>query len=80
VTIAFPASDITCAVEFDENGDPAKLVECRGKWLKVPETATLKRSKKRPVWSGSRKGWTWREDGQEYCCPGVWLEAPKALP
>jgi len=31
------------------------------------------------TWSGSHSGWRWPNDGEAYCCPGVWLEAPSAL-
>ena len=79
VTITFPNADITCAVEFDEHGDPSRLTGCRSSWLKIPATAKLRKSKKRPVWSGSHKGWTWRDSGEAYCCPGMWITAPKAL-
>lgn len=79
VTLAFSKADITCTVEFDDGGDPARLVDCAGKWLKVPKTNALKRAKRRPIWSGSKKDWTWKSDGETYCCPGMWIEAPKPL-
>lgn len=77
--LTFPKSEITCTVGFDEAGDPTHLTECRGDWLDMPETNELRRAKKQPIWTGSRKGWRWKEDGEEYCCPGLWIEAPKAL-
>jgi hypothetical protein len=78
-TLAFPMAEITCVVEFGEDGNPARLVECQSGWLVVPKTNALRRAKKQPIWTGSRSGWRWKEDGQEYCCPGMWLEAPKSL-
>jgi hypothetical protein len=72
-------NDVRCKdVEFDENGHPAKLLGCRSKWLKIPKNNKLKKQKNQNIWAGSYSGWWW-EDGDKYCCPGMWLEAPAAL-
>jgi len=79
-SITFPIADLTCdEVVFDDAGDPAELRGCASKWLRVPKTISLKRSRDGQVWSGSHSGWRWPGDGEKYCCPGVWLEAPSAL-
>jgi hypothetical protein len=79
-SITFPVADLTCGeVVFDGAGDPAELRGCASKWLRVPKTIALKRSRDGQVWSGSHSGWRWPGDGEAYCCPGVWLEAPAAL-
>jgi len=79
-SITFPIADLTCdEVVFDGAGDPAELRGCRSAWLRVPASATLRKSAKGDVWSGSHKGWRWPNDGERYCCPGVWIEAPAAL-
>lgn len=78
--LAFQKRDVVCDdVSFDENGDPRELVGCRSSWLKVPASNRLKTDRNRTVWSGSHKGWRWKGDGERYCCPGLWLEAPKSL-
>jgi len=79
-SITFPIADLTCdEVVFAANGDPAELRGCASKWLRVPKTIALARSRGGDVWSGSHSGWRWPGDGEKYCCPGVWLEAPAAL-
>jgi hypothetical protein len=80
LSITFPIADLTCdEVVFDEAGDPSELRGCRSTWLRVPANAALKRSRAGDVWSGSHSGWRWPSDGEKYCCPGLWLEAPAAL-
>jgi hypothetical protein len=80
LSITFPVADITCdEVVFDAAGDPAQLRGCRGKWLRVPSTVSLQRSRAGDVWSGSHSGWRWPGDGETYCCPGLWIEAPPSL-
>jgi len=80
LSITFPIADLTCdEVLFDEAGDPWELRGCRSTWLRVPKTAELKRSRAGDVWSGSHSGWRWPSDGEAYCCPGLWIEAPAAL-
>lgn len=77
--LRFPVADAVCEdVEFDAAGDPARLVGCKGGWLVMPREAELARARGQDVWSGSHRGWRWR-DGERYCCPGLWLEAPKSL-
>ncbi len=72
-------NDIRCKdVEFDEKGHPAKLLGCRSNWLKIPRNNKLKKLKRQNIWVGSRSGWSW-ENGEKYCCPGIWLEAPAEL-
>ena len=72
-------NDVRCKdVEFDENGHPAKLLGCRSNWLKIPKNNKLKKQKNQNIWAGSYSGWRWK-DGDAYCCPGMWLEAPAAL-
>lgn len=79
-TLRFQMSDVVCDdVVFDENGDPSRLTGCRGAWLRVPATARLRPDRAHRVWSGSHSGWRWGSDGQKYCCPGIWLEAPASL-
>jgi hypothetical protein len=79
-SITFPIADLTCDdVVFDAAGDPSELRSCRSKWLRVPSTAALKRDRTGDMWSGSHAGWRWPNDGETYCCPGVWIEAPAAL-
>jgi hypothetical protein len=80
VSITFPIADLTCAeVVFDSAGDPAELRGCSSTWLRVPATASLKRSRTGDVWSGGHAGWRWPGDGERYCCPGLWIEAPASL-
>ena len=77
--LKFPVADAICEhVEFDAHGDPAKLLDCRGGWLRIPRDNLLTRAKNQDVWSGSHRGWRWK-DGSRYCCPGLWLEPPKSL-
>ena len=79
-SITFPIADLTCdEVVFDGAGDPAQLRGCRSAWLRVPASIALKRSAEGDVWSGGHSGWRWPNDGERYCCPGVWIEAPAAL-
>jgi hypothetical protein len=79
-SITFPIADLTCdEIVFDAAGDPAELRGCASKWLRVPKAISLKRSRDGVTWSGSHSGWRWPNDGEAYCCPGVWLEAPSAL-
>jgi hypothetical protein len=79
-SITFPVADLTCGeVVFDAAGDPSELRSCSSKWLRVPATAALRRSRAGDVWSGSHAGWRWPSDGETYCCPGLWIEAPEAL-
>jgi hypothetical protein len=79
-SITFPIADLTCdEVVFDAAGDPAELRSCRSAWLSVPQTVALRRDRTGAVWSGSHAGWRWPGDGESYCCPGVWIEAPGAL-
>jgi hypothetical protein len=79
-SITFPIADLTCdEVVFDAVGDPAELRSCRSTWIRVPKTIALARSRGGDVWSGSHSGWRWPNDGEAYCCPGVWLEAPASL-
>ena len=79
-SIAFPVADLTCEeVVFDAKGDPSELRECRSTWLRVPKSAALARGRRGDVWSGSHAGWRWPKDGETYCCPGLWIEAPAAL-
>lgn len=63
-------------VEFDSNGDPETLLGCRSDGKTIPRKNALKR--KDDIWSGSHGGWRWRGGGK-YCCPGMWLQAPKPL-
>ncbi len=78
--LKFQKKDVVCNdVEFDDNGDPRKLVGCRSSWIKIPANNTLRPDKNRKIWSGSHKGWRWKGDGERYCCPGIWLEAPSSL-
>ena len=63
----------------DENGDPARLLDCKSAWLSVPRNNKLTKMKKQDVWTGSHSGWRWPRDREKYCCPGVWLQAPKVL-
>jgi hypothetical protein len=80
LSIKFPIADLTCdEVVFDEAGDPSELRGCRSTWLRVPPNALLKRNRAGDVWSGSQAGWRWPSDGEKYCCPGLWIEAPAAL-
>ncbi|MBN2804090.1 MAG: hypothetical protein JXR91_13430 [Deltaproteobacteria bacterium] len=73
-------NDVKCSdVEFDENGDPSLLKGCYSNWLKIPSSNKLKKGKGQPIWSGSHSGWWWKGDKEKYCCPGIWLEAPKSL-
>lgn len=77
VAITFPVADLTCRrVVWDASGDPARLEECRSRWLRVPAAIDLVR--RDDTWSGSHAGWRWR-DGETYCCPGAWISAPDAL-
>ncbi len=69
---------IECAdVVFDDTGNPRELRGCRSGWLRIPRNNRLTRAKKQPLWTRSRSGWFWRSDGEPYCCPGMWLEAPQ---
>jgi len=77
--LRFQSSDVVCQdVEFDEGGDPSALLGCAGAWLRIPKRNRLRKARGRAVWSGSHRGWKWR-DGEDYCCPGLWLEAPSSL-
>jgi hypothetical protein len=77
--LKFQVADVVCEdVEFDAAGDPARLVGCRAGWLVMPRDVDLTRARGQEVWSGSHGGWRWH-DGERYCCPGLWLEAPKSL-
>jgi len=77
--LRFQASDVVCEdVRFDEGGDPAELLGCRSPWLVVPRRNRLVKAKRQDIWSGSHSGWRWK-DGERYCCPGIWIEAPAAL-
>lgn len=79
-SITFPIADLTCdEVVFDAAGDPAELRGCRSTWLRVPASATLRKGAEGDVWSGGHSGWRWPKDGERYCCPGLWIEAPAAL-
>jgi hypothetical protein len=76
--ITFPVADLTCRETiFDGNGDPQELRGCASRWIRVPSIIRLKRGA-HDLWSGSHSGWRWG-DGEAYCCPGVWIEAPAAL-
>lgn len=78
--LKFQVSDVVCQdVEFDEEGNPSRLLDCAGAWLRVPRDNTLQKARGQDTWSGSHRGWKWR-DGSKYCCPGLWLEAPDSLP
>jgi hypothetical protein len=69
--------DIRCAdVRFDDNGDPAELLDCQCDWLHIPADNPLKKAKNQNIWSGSHGGWRWKSDGEPYCCPGMWIEGP----
>ena len=77
--LKFQVSDVVCEdVEFDASGDPSRLIDCVGGWLRVPRNNTLKKAKRQELWSGSHRGWKWK-DGSKYCCPGMWLEPPRSL-
>lgn len=77
--LKFQVSDVVCeGVEFDASGNPSRLIDCVGAWLRVPRNNTLKKAKRQDVWSGSHRGWKWK-DGSKYCCPGLWLQPPKSL-
>lgn len=77
--LKFQVSDVVCEdVEFDASGNPSRLIGCVGAWLRVPRNNTLKKAKRQDVWSGSHRGWKWK-DGSVYCCPGLWLEPPKSI-
>jgi hypothetical protein len=76
-SIAFQ-NDVRCDdIQFDENGDPQTLINCRSQWLSMPPTVRLKKSRDGITWSGSHSGWRWKSDNEPYCCPGIWLQAPK---
>jgi len=79
LAIDFP--DLSCEeVVFNEEGLPTRLKRCGNSGdLKVPKSAQLKRKKGKRYWSGMHWGWTWKHDGDPYCCQGIWLEAPKAM-
>ena len=73
-------ADITCQdVRFDENGDPAELIECKGAWIRVPQNNPLTRKSNERIWYGSGSRWFWKSDGERYCCPGMWLQAPEGV-
>ncbi len=77
--LKFQVSDVVCEnVEFDASGNPSRLIGCVGAWLRVPRNNTLKKAKRQDIWSGSHRGWKWK-DGSKYCCPGLWLEPPKSI-
>jgi hypothetical protein len=77
--IRFQVADVVCEdVVFDAAGDPVRLVDCKAGWLVMPRNVDLKKARGQDVWSGSHGGWRWR-DKERYCCPGLWLEAPKSL-
>jgi hypothetical protein len=77
--LKFQVSDVVCEdVEFDASGNPSRLIGCAGAWLRVPRNNTLKKAKRQDVWSGSHRGWKWK-DGSKYCCPGMWLVPPKSI-
>jgi hypothetical protein len=78
ISITFPVADLTCReVIFDGDGDPQELRRCASRWIKVPSVIRLRRGAN-DLWSGSHSGWRWG-DGEAYCCPGAWIEAPAAL-
>ncbi len=77
--IKFQVSDVVCDdVEFDASGNPSRLVGCVGAWLRVPRGNKLKKAGGQDIWSGSHRGWKWK-DGSKYCCPGLWLEPPNSI-
>jgi hypothetical protein len=77
--LKFRVADVVCEdVGFDAAGDPARLVGCKAGWLVMPREVELTRARGQDTWSGSHGGWRWR-DGERYCCPGLWLEAPESL-
>ncbi len=79
--LRFNKKDVICDdVVFDESGDPSELRGCHSSWLRVPSNNKLRPDNARRIWSGSHRGWSWKgSGGGRYCCPGLWLEAPKSL-
>lgn len=81
VRIQFPLRAATCDdVQFGADGDPVALNDCRGNGLRIPADNPLsKLDGPREAWAGSQRGWSW-DDGERYCCPGMWIMAPDDLP
>ena len=82
VRLRFPLNSVTCDdVVFDAQGDPTALNECRSSWLRLPVDNPLTPVRgPRAAWAGSTHGWRWRSDGEAYCCPGMWIMAPRDEP
>ena len=78
--LRFNKKDVICEdVVFDSDGNPSELTGCRSNWLRVPSNNRLTADTSGNIWSGSTSGWRWKSDGDPYCCPGLWLEAPASL-
>ncbi len=72
--------DVQCDdVRFDAEGNPSALNACRSLTGKrIPRDNPLREttSTGARTWSGSHSGWYW-DDGEPFCCPGIWLVEPR---
>ncbi len=82
VRLRFPLNSVTCDdVVFDAEGNPAELNACHSSWLRLPlDNPLTPVPGPRPAWAASTRRWSWRSDGDVYCCPGMWIMAPRDEP
>ena len=79
--VQFRDGSVRCSeVVFGPDGNPSELNGCNaGADIRMPRNNRLERTtfEGQQAWVGSRRGWTWTNDGTEYCCPGIWLVEPE---
>lgn len=79
IRLRFPLNSVTCDdVVFDAEGNPSALNDCHSGWLRLPVNNELNRIEgSSEAWAAALRGWSWRSDGEVYCCPGMWIMAPR---